>query len=164
MLAGRSLGRVILLGGASDLLGRRLTPARLGQLQDLGGLWVTLGEVVLSRLLLGRELAKAGSLHVASLPGRSRIALEHEGNAASARERGDMEAAGLGQLPAEKKPAKDDLAERDPQAAEVLQLTKPGRGQPAAEQVARAAEKDHAPQRTARKHGQERGSERTLSR
>jgi len=89
---------------------------------------------------------------------------EHEGNAASARERGDMEAAGLGQFPDEKKPAKDDLAERDPQAAEVLQLTKPGRGQPAAEQVARAAEKDHAPQRTARKHGQERGPERTLSR
>lgn len=89
---------------------------------------------------------------------------EHEGKATTALERGDMEHAGLGQFPDEKKSANDDLAQRDPQAAEVLGLTHPGRSQSAAEQVARAAKTDKTPQRKARKHGQERGPERTLNR
>lgn len=87
---------------------------------------------------------------------------EEQGEAATALERGDMEHAGVGQFPHERN--MDDLAERDPDAARVLQTTRPGRTQSAAEQVGAAATKNTAEQRKARKHVQERGPERSLGR
>lgn len=87
---------------------------------------------------------------------------EEQGEAATALERGDMEHAGLGQFPHERNT--EDLAARDPDAARVLETTRPGRTQSAAEQVAAAATKNTAEQRKARKHVQERGPERSLGR
>lgn len=85
---------------------------------------------------------------------------EHQGKAATALERGDMEHAGLGQFPREKIPGDRDLEQRDPQAASVLKVTQPGRSQSAAAQVAAAAKKNTAAQRKARKQGQDRGAAR----
>lgn len=87
---------------------------------------------------------------------------EEQGEAVTALERGDMEHAGVGQFPHERNA--DELAERDPDAARVLQTTRPGRTQSAADQVAAAADKNTAAQRKAPKHVQERGPERTLGR
>ena len=88
---------------------------------------------------------------------------EHQGKAAVATERGDLEHAGLGQFAPEKDEA-GDLEQRDPQAASVLRTTRPGRTHSASEQVAAAADKSKADQRKARKHTQERGPERDLGR
>ncbi|MEE1652161.1 hypothetical protein V1260_15370 [Brachybacterium sp. J144] len=83
---------------------------------------------------------------------------EHEGKAAIALERGDLEHAGLGQFAHER--SVGDLEQRDPQAASVLKVTQPGRSQSAATQVARAAQKKSAEQRKAHTNGQERGPAR----
>jgi len=88
---------------------------------------------------------------------------EHQGKAAVATERGDMEHAGVGQFTPERDEA-SELEQRDPQAASVLRTTRPGRTQSASEQVAAAADKGKADQRKARKHTQERGPERNLGR
>ena len=88
---------------------------------------------------------------------------EHEGDAAVATERGDMEHAGVGQFPHEKDHS-GDLAERDPQAAQVLATTQPGRTQSAAEQVAAAARRNEVNQHKPRKPRQERGPQRDLGR
>ncbi|WP_422117763.1 hypothetical protein [Brachybacterium sp. UNK5269] len=88
---------------------------------------------------------------------------EHQGKAAVATERGDIEHAGVGQFQREKDET-SDLAQRDPQAANVLAITRPGRTMPAAEQVAAAAEKSKVSQRKARTPGQERTPERDLGR
>lgn len=88
---------------------------------------------------------------------------EHQGKAAVAVERGDMEHAGLGQFQRERDET-SDLAQRDPQAARALANVRPGRTVPAAEQVAAASEKSKVSQRKARTPGQERTPERGLSR
>ena len=87
---------------------------------------------------------------------------EAEGKATELRERGDMEHAGVGQFAHDEQSAKD-LAERDPQAASVLAMTKPGRQIPAAEQVEEAAGK-HVRHRGARGAKRERGGERDYGR
>lgn len=82
---------------------------------------------------------------------------EAESNATTALKRGDMERAGVGQFPHDEQ-AMNDLAEIDPQAANVLATTKPGRTVPAAEQVAEADGK-HVRHRSARGARRERGGE-----
>lgn len=88
---------------------------------------------------------------------------EHQGKAAVATERGDMEHAGLGQFQREKNET-SDLAQRDPQAARTLATAGPGRTMPAAEQVAAAAEKSKVSQRKARTPGREHTPEKSLGR
>ncbi|MDN5654959.1 MAG: hypothetical protein L0G46_07730, partial [Kocuria sp.] len=113
-----------------------------------------------SELGLGLELDEPGQTSPEDLAGDLG---EHQGRAAVATERGDMEHAGVGQFAPEREES-SDLATRDPQAAEVLKTTRPGRTQSASEQVAASADKKSVKQQKARKAGQERAPERTHGR
>lgn len=116
---------------ADQWLAENLDPDALAELTK----WERWDEAERERDAADQEREAAGEAETEEEEAEhSEQAAEHEANAESLEEQGDMEHARVGQF--RNQPDSKALQEQDPEAAEAVRTARPGRTQPAAQQVA----------------------------